>query len=70
MAATIPPIAGGYGVPIYGHLRIGKKWTYRGRRYSHVSARCETGKLEAKGQFTFTDGAQLEGNFLKSCHER
>ncbi len=48
--ATIPPIAGGYGVPISGHLKIGKKWTYKGKRYSYVNARCETGKLEAKGE--------------------
>ncbi len=50
--ATIPPIAGGYGVPISGIVRIGKKWTYKGRHYSYVNARCETGKLQAKGEFT------------------
>jgi hypothetical protein len=65
--ATIPPIAGGYGVPISGHLRIGKKWTYKGSKYSYVDARCETGKLQAKGEFTFTDGTRLEGTFLKPC---
>ncbi len=34
--ATIPQIAGGSGIPISGHLKIGKKWTYKGKRYSYV----------------------------------
>jgi hypothetical protein len=65
--ATIPPIAGGAGIPISGHLRIGKRWTYRGKHYSYVNARCETGKLEAKGQFTFDEGTRAEATFIKPC---
>lgn len=68
--ATIPKIAGGAGIPISGHFMIGKRWTYKGKRYSYVSARCETGKLEAKGEFTFADGTQLQGIFLKPCTVR
>ena len=68
--ATIPPIAGGAGVPISGSLKIGKKWTYKGRHYSYVNARCETGKLQAKGEFTFTDATRLEGTFIKPCRVR
>jgi hypothetical protein len=68
--ATIPPIAGGAGVPISGHLRIGKKWTYKGKRYSYVNARCETGKLQAKGEFTFAEGTRLEATFIKPCKTR
>jgi hypothetical protein len=68
--ATIPRIAGGYGVPISGHLKIGKKWIYQGKHYSYVNARCETGKLEAKGEFTFADGTLLSGIFLKPCTVR
>lgn len=65
--ATIPQIAGGAGVPISGHLRIGKKWTYKGHHYSYVNARCETGKLEARGEFSFGDGTRLEATFIKPC---
>jgi hypothetical protein len=68
--ATIPPIAGGAGVPISGHIKIGKKWTYKGRPHSYISARCEDGKLQAKGEFTFTDGTKLEGTFIKPCTVR
>ncbi len=65
--ATIPPIAGGAGVPISGHLRIGRKWTYKGVEYSYINARCETGHLQAKGEFTFTDGTFLSGSFFRPC---
>jgi hypothetical protein len=68
--ATIPTIAGGAGVPISGSLRIGKRWTYKGKRYSYVNARCETGHLQARGEFTFKDGTFLSGVFLKPCKVR
>jgi hypothetical protein len=68
--ATIPKIAGGYGVPISGHLKIGRKWTYRGHEYSYVNARCESGHLQAHGQFTFDDGTFLSGTFLRPCQVR
>lgn len=65
--ATIPKIAGGSGIPIAGHLKVGKRWTYKGKRYSYVNARCETGRLQARGEFTFSDGTFLTGSFLKRC---
>ncbi|MBA3867118.1 MAG: hypothetical protein H0X42_12365 [Solirubrobacterales bacterium] len=68
--ATIPPIAGGAGVPISGSLKIGKKWTYKGKKYSYVNARCETGRLQARGEFAFADGTRLSGTFLRPCTVR
>jgi hypothetical protein len=68
--ATIPKIAGGYGVPISGSLKIGKKWTYKGKQLSYVNARCETGRLQAKADFTFNDGTFLSGTFLRPCTVR
>jgi hypothetical protein len=68
--ARIPKIAGGAGVPISGHLKIGRKWTYRGVRHSYVNARCETGHLQARGQFSFKDGTFLSGVFLRPCEVR
>ena len=67
---TIPPIAGGAGVPVSGELRIGRKWTYKGKSYSYINARCETGHLQAKGEFTFDDGTFLTGSFFKPCTVR
>lgn len=67
---TIPKIAGGAGIPIKGWLKIGKQWTYKGKRHSYIKARCETGRLQARGQFTFKDGTFLSGTFLKPCSVR
>ena len=65
--AKIPKIAGGYGHPISGHLTVARKWTYKGKKHSYVNARCETGHLQARGEFTFNDGTFLSGNFLRTC---
>ncbi len=67
---NFPPIAGGSGVPISGHLRIGRRWTYKGHHYSYINARCETGHLQAKGEFTFSDGTFLTGSFFRPCTVR
>jgi hypothetical protein len=68
--ARIPRIAGGAGVPIYGRLSIGRKWTYRGHRMSYLNAYCPDGRLQAKGQFRFRDSTLMEGTFVKACKGR
>jgi hypothetical protein len=65
--AKIPRIAGGYGVPTYGQLTIGREWTYKGKRLSYVNAGCPDGRLQAKGRFIFKDGTVLAGGLLKRC---
>lgn len=65
--AHIPPIAGGNGIPLGGHLKIGKRWTYKGRRYSYINARCVDGRLQARGEFNFKDGTQIRATFLEPC---
>ena len=67
---TIPSIADGAGIPVSGSLRIGRRWTVRGRHYSYVNARCETGRLQARGEFGFEDGTLLSGTFLRPCAVR
>lgn len=68
--AKIPKIAGGYGHPISGHITVKKKWTFKGKKYSYVNARCETGHLQALVKVTFKDGTFLNGTFLKPCTVR
>jgi hypothetical protein len=68
--AKIPKIAGGSGIPLAGHLKIGRRWTYKGHRYSYLNARCETGRLQARGEFTFNDGTFLKGTFVRGCKAR
>jgi hypothetical protein len=65
--ARIPKIAGGYGHPTAGNLTVERKWTYKGKKHSYVNARCETGHLQARGEFTFKDGTFLTGTFFRPC---
>jgi hypothetical protein len=68
--ARIPKIAGGSGIPISGSIRVGRKWTYKGRKHSYISARCADGRLQAIGQFKFNDGTRLQGAFVSPCQVR
>lgn len=65
--AKIPKIAGGYGTPIYGRLKIGREWKYKGKTLSYINASCPDGRLQVKGQFTFKDGTFMQGSVLKPC---
>ncbi len=65
--AKIPKIAGGYGHPISGRITVDRKWTFKGKKHSYVNARCETGHLQARGEFTFKDGTFLSGTFFRPC---
>lgn len=65
--ANFPKIANYYGSPTYGRLKVGKKWTYKGKRLSYVNARCPDGRLQARGSVTFKDGSFAKGNFLRPC---
>lgn len=68
--AKIPKIAGGAGVPMYGRITIGRKWTYKGHKMSYLNAYCPDGHLQAKGQFRFKDSTLMEGTFIKACKAR
>jgi hypothetical protein len=65
--AKLPKIAGGAGIPISGHLTIVRKWNFKGKQHSYVSARCETGHLQARVEATFKDHTFLSGVFIKAC---
>ena len=67
---TIPKIANGAGIPVSGSLRIGRRWTHHGERLSYVNARCENGRLQARGEFGFDDGTELSGTFIRPCQVR
>ena len=78
----IPKIAGGYGHPIAGSAKVGKKWTFKGRKHSYINARCETGHFQVRGEFSFKEGPEetptaaaevgtlLRANFLLPCKVR
>ncbi len=68
--AEIPKIAGGAGIPISGSIRVGRKWTYKGKKHSYINARCADGRLQAIGKFGFKDGTRMKGTFLSPCQIR
>jgi hypothetical protein len=68
--ADFPRIANDYGSPTYGRLKIGREWTYRGKRLSYVNAHCADGRLQAKGSVTFKDGSFAQGTFFRPCKVR
>lgn len=65
--AKIPKLVNGYGHPISGRLTIARKWTFKGKQHSYANARCETGRLQARGRFGFDDGTLLTGSFFRPC---
>src|ERR1700754_1023990 len=68
--AEIPKIAGGYGTPLYGRLKIGREWNFKGERLSYANAGCPDGRLQAKVHTQFKDGTQLSGTLFRPCKGR
>jgi len=65
--ADIPKIAGGAGSVTMFDLRVGRRYTYKGKKKSFLSASCPTGIWVAKGQASFKDGTTLGINHLFPC---
>jgi hypothetical protein len=65
--AEIPKISGGYGVPTYGRLTIGRTWKYKGKTLSYANASCPDGRLQAKVRVSFSDSTVMTGSLLKRC---
>ena len=82
VVVKIPKIAGGYGHPISGSAKVGRKWTFKGKKHSYVNARCETGHFVVRGEFSFKGGPEetaaqaeaakniLNATFLLPCQVR
>ncbi len=65
--ARIPKIAGGYGSPLSFKLKVGRKFTYKGKRQSYLLAKCPDGHLQAKGIGIFSGHLRLAGSLVRSC---
>lgn len=59
VAAEIPKIAGGAGSVTRFELKIGRKFTYKGRKKSFLVASCPTGTWVTKGEVLFDDETKL-----------
>jgi hypothetical protein len=65
--ATIPKIANGSGSVLSFDLTIGKRYTYKGRKVSVLSARCTDGKLQAFASAIFADGTKASAGIIRTC---
>lgn len=67
IAARIPKIAAGSGSVTMFDLRVGRKFTYRGKTRSFLVAGCPTGRWVTTGNALFDDGTRLSINHPFSC---
>jgi hypothetical protein len=65
--AAIPVIAGGAGSPTGFSLLIDKKYTYKGKKMSVLSAKCPDGRLQNKAEAIFADGTKAETEVINTC---
>ncbi len=65
--AEIPRIAGGAGSVTRFKLRIGRRFTFRGRKQSYLTASCPTGRYFTEGTARFEDGTQLGLTHVLPC---
>jgi hypothetical protein len=65
--AEVPKIAGGAGSVTMFELKVGRRYNYKGREKSFLSASCPTGAWVAKGQASFIDGTKLAINHVFPC---
>ena len=77
LSANIPTLAGGFGSITEIELRIGREYTYRGRRRGYVSASCAApagfpGAVFSfvRGNFIFAGGPTLHTTLVRDCRVR
>ncbi len=64
---TIPKIANGAGSVTDFSLTIDKKFTYKGKKVSVLSAKCVGGKIQAHVTGVFYDNSKLSADVLRTC---
>ncbi len=63
----LPPIAAGLGSLSLIEVKIGKRFKFKGKSRSYVSARCSDNLLRTHGRFSFEDGTVIDGSVTKFC---
>jgi hypothetical protein len=65
--ASIPKIAGGSGSVTSFSLTINKKYTYKGKKMSVLTAKCPDGKLQAHATAILADGTKAATTIVRTC---
>lgn len=63
----IPTIVSGQGSLTGFKAKLGKTWTFKGKKESLLLAKCPTGSLHARGEFLFADGTKGAGEVVRPC---
>lgn len=67
---SIPLIAGGQGAVTGFQVKIAKKFRYKGKVRSYVSASCPTKTMKTRGKFIFRDGESLTPSVKQRCTQK
>jgi len=65
--AEIPRIAGGAGSATEFEFTIDRKFTYKGRKESYLTASCPTGSYYTEGEVQFSDGTTMGLRHVLPC---
>lgn len=63
----IPPIAGGAGSVTRFDLNLGRRFRYKGRKASYLTASCPTGHYYVEGHLKFSDGTVIRITHVLPC---
>lgn len=67
----VPKIAGGAGALTEFQVTINKKYRYKGKQVSYISAKCPNSKkLKVRSVFTFLDNESVSPTDVKSCAQK
>lgn len=70
LTIKIPLIAGGTGALTDFQTTISKKFNYKGKQHSYVTAECKKSPLKARGAFTFKDNETLTAYSTQGCTKK
>lgn len=65
--AKIPAIAGGAGSVTKFKLTIGRRFAYKGKKESYLTASCPTGNYYTEGNVLFSDGTRMGLTHVLPC---
>jgi hypothetical protein len=65
--SQLPTIAGGSGSLVKFSLKVNRKFTYKGKKQSYISASCPTGHYYSEANVSFTNGTSLKGSVVRPC---
>jgi hypothetical protein len=70
LKAHLPEVAGGAGSATAFDLKIGRRYAYKGREKSFLSASCPTGSWATKGNLLFSDRTRIGFTHIFTCAGR